>query len=107
MAWTLSCCASLPGLRNRFWQCPQTCTFAPVIAGVKPTALDGPSDALLEPSPSSKQRCIETQIFSGATAVVLSGLRFPRGSCGSGNDRLRDCRIGSDFFGLYRGWAVG
>ena len=30
--WTRSCCASLPGLRNRFSQCPQTCTVVPVRA---------------------------------------------------------------------------
>ena len=58
--------------------------------------LDGPSDALLEATPSSNCRGgmdTVTPIFSGA---VLSGLRFARGSCGTGNDGLRDCRIDGD-----------
>ena len=52
--WTRSCCASLAGLRNRFWQCLQKCAIAPGIAGVDCTALDGTSDALLEAMPSGK-----------------------------------------------------
>ena len=43
-----SCCASLAGPRNRFWQCPQKCTIAPGVARVEPAALDGTSEALLE-----------------------------------------------------------
>ena len=66
MAWTrCSCCASLPGLRNRFWQCPQTCTIAPGAA-----ALAGTSDALLEAmasiGPSSSCRR-ETRLAAGGT----------------------------------------
>ena len=33
LVWTRSCCTSLPGLRNRFSQCPQTCISAAVAAG--------------------------------------------------------------------------
>ena len=65
MAWSrCSCCASLPGLRNRFWQCPQTCT----IPGA--AALAGTSDALLEAmasiGPSSSCRR-ETRLAAGGT----------------------------------------
>ena len=37
--------ASLPGLRNRFSQYPQTCTVG-LVAGVEPVSLDGTLEAL-------------------------------------------------------------
>ena len=36
-----------PGPWNRFWQCPQTCSLAPV-AGVEPTSPDGTSNGVVE-----------------------------------------------------------
>ena len=69
-AWTRSCCASLPGLRNRFWQCLHKCTVTISNAEVEPAVLDCPSDALPEAMPSSncrggcvdkRQRCFRQQ----------------------------------------------
>ena len=100
VAWTRSCCASLPGLRNRFWQCPHKCTVTTADAEVEPAVLDCPSDALPEAMPSSNCRggCVDTAtaVFSAATAAVPAGLRFARGSCDSIDDRLRVCCFGGD-----------
>ena len=108
VVWTRSCCASLAGLRNRFWQCPQKCTIAPGVARVEPAALDGTSEALLEAvasgisGPPSNVNCrgggcmdTATAAFSAATAA-LTALRFARGSLGPCNDRLRVCCLGGD-----------
>ena len=99
MAWTRSCCASLPGLRNRFWQCPHKCTITAAAADVESAVPDCPSDALLEAMPSNcRGGCIDaaTAVFSAAAAAVPA-LRFARGSRGSINDdRLRVCRFGGD-----------
>ena len=103
VAWTrCSCCASLPGLRNRFWQCPQKCSVPPCAAGVEPAALAGPSDALLEamasigPSSSCRRetwlggggRAMTLDVGSVAVAVAFPGL-FSIGSPSSASDRLR------------------
>jgi hypothetical protein len=98
VVWSRSCCASLPGLRNRFWHCPQKCTIT-AAAEVAPAVLDCPSDTLPEAMPSSNCRggCVDaTVVFSAATAAVPAGRRFARGSCGSVDDRLRVCRFGGD-----------
>ena len=90
--WTRSCCASLPGLRNRFSQCPQTCTVAPD-AGVEPTPLNCTSDALPEAAasvgPSSSccatgwatgRRGRHPLALLGPAAAALPGPLFARGS---------------------------
>ena len=114
VVWTRSCCASLAGLRNRFWQCPQKCTVAPGVARVEPAALDDTSEVLLEAvasgisgPPSNVNcrggRCMDTATtaFSAATAATLPALRFARGSRGSGEDRLRVCCLGGDSMAAY------
>ena len=47
VAWTRSCCASLPGLRNRFSQCPQACTIA-LVWRACPGALDSATTLALD-----------------------------------------------------------
>ena len=101
MAWTRSCCASLAGLRKRFWQCPQMCTIAADIAGVELAVLDSTSIALLKAMASCKSgpssncrggRCMDTTTTAVSVAAsALPALRFARGSSGSASDRLRVC----------------
>ena len=98
VAWTRPCCASLPGLRNRFWQCPQKCTITATAADVESAVLDSPSDALLEAMPSNCHGgCTDTATaVVSAAAAAVPALRFARGSCGSIDDRLRVYRFGGD-----------
>ena len=97
MVWTRSCCASLPGLRNRFWQCPHKCTAVAVAAMVGPAALDELLDGMSDTLPSDpKSVAMDTAVLSVAVAVALPALRVARGSCGSINDRLRAFRFGGD-----------
>ena len=103
VVWTRSCCASLAGLRNRFWQCPQKCTIALGVAEVETAAVDGTSDALLEAIPIPSSNCgkgmdTATAIVSDsvaiATAAAFPVFRLVRGPHASGNDRLRVCCFG-------------
>ena len=105
VVWTRSCCASLAGLRNRFWQCPQKCTIALGVAEVETAAVDGTSDALLEAIPIPSSNCgegMDTAIAIAAisdsvaiaTAAAFPVFRLVRGPHASGNDRLRVCCFG-------------
>ena len=75
LAWTRSCCASLPGLRNRFSQCLQMGPVAPV-AGVAPASPAGTSAALLEAVASggpSSGCCRATRLAAGRRGMTLAG----------------------------------
>ena len=115
--------ASLPGLRNRLRQCPQTCTVTAVIAGVESIAPGGTSDALLEAmasgGPSSNRRetrlptvpggggCMDdaaTAVFSVASPALR--FEFGRGSPGASSDRLRVCCRNGDLSLLLASIAV-